>query len=206
MVSILVVDDNAKLRAGMRDWLELESDFRVVGEAADGHTALELAQALRPDVVLADLSMPGPSGIEIAAELRKLTPEIRVLIVSVYEDQSLYREAMMAGAAGYLPKRSLEAELIKAIRTVASGGTYVAPGLRAPAQAQEPASTSSPSLTAAEWKLFDLLAEGLSGQAITQRLGLSRDQLERQRVALFEKLGLHNRADLVHYAQLRGLI
>ena len=206
MVSILVVDDNAKLRAGMRDWLELESDFRVVGEAADGHTALELAQELRPDVVLADLSMPGPSGIEIAAELRKLTPEMRVLIVSMYEDQSLYREAMMAGAAGYLPKRSLEAELIKAIRTVASGGTYVAPGLRAPAPAQEPASTSSHPLTAAEWKLFDLLAEGLSGQAIAQRLGLSRDQLERQRVALFEKLGLHNRADLVHYAHLRGLI
>lgn len=123
-IAIILADDHGLLRAGLRNLLNAEADFRVVGEAADGDIALRLALEGEPDVLLADLCMPGASGIEIARALHAQASTTRVLIVSMHEDSGLVREAAGAGAAGYVSKRAAETELIQAVRVVAAGGTW----------------------------------------------------------------------------------
>ncbi|RME85107.1 MAG: DNA-binding response regulator, partial [Caldilineae bacterium] len=117
-IRILIADDHGVLRAGLRALLNAEPDVEVVGEAADGHEVLHLAQELTPDVVLLDISMPGPGGIEVTRQVKQALPDTRVLILTVHEDESLLREAIQAGAAGYIIKRAVESELINAIRAV----------------------------------------------------------------------------------------
>ncbi len=126
---ILIVDDHGVLRAGLHALLSVEPDLEVVGEAADGREALRLARELKPDLVLLDLVMAGLGGIEVTRQLKKLLPDTRVLILTVYEDASLASEALQAGAAGYLIKRAVESELINAIRAVCRGDLYLHPAL-----------------------------------------------------------------------------
>jgi two-component system response regulator NreC len=126
---ILIADDHGMLRAGLRALLGIEPDLEVVGEAADGRETLRLARELNPDIVLLDLVMPGLGGIEVTRQLKKLLPDTRILILTVHEDASLAREAMQAGAEGYLIKRAVESELIDAIHAVCRGDLYLHPAL-----------------------------------------------------------------------------
>jgi two-component system response regulator NreC len=126
---ILIADDHGVLRAGLRALLSVEPDLEVVGEAADGREALRLAHELNPDLVLLDLVMAGLGGIEVTRQLKKLLPDTRVLILTVYEDATLASEALQAGAAGYLIKRAVESELINAIHAVCRGDLYLHPAL-----------------------------------------------------------------------------
>jgi DNA-binding NarL/FixJ family response regulator len=128
-IRVLIADDHRLLRAGLRSLLAAEPDMQVVGEAADGTDALQLALELRPDVLLADISMPGPDGIELARWISRELPTTRVLMVSMHEDVRLVQDALAAGAAGYVSKRAAEADLVTAIRTVASGEVYLHPTL-----------------------------------------------------------------------------
>ncbi len=208
-VSILIADDHGLLRAGLRSLLNAGPDLEVIGEAADGDAALSLAEQLRPDVVLADISMPGPNGIQVARRLKRTAPDTRVLIVSMHEDRGLMREAVLAGATGYIPKRAVEAELIKAIRTVANGGTYLQGGLEAPGDSAPPASQREPMtivLGPEETELLRLVARGYANAQVAEALGTNLETAERKRAGLMNRLGLRGRVDAVRYARDHGII
>lgn len=129
-IRVLIADDHRLVRAGLRMILETEPDIEVAGEAEDGTRALEVALALRPDVVLADISMPPPDGIELTRLLRRDLPETRTLVVSMYQDEAMVRAALAAGAAGYVVKHAAPDELIQAIRTAVAGRRYLDPEMR----------------------------------------------------------------------------
>ncbi len=208
-VSILIADDHGLLRAGLRSLLNAEPDLEVIGEAADGDAALSLAEELRPDVLLADISMPGPNGIQVARALKRTAPETRVLIVSMHEDRGLMREAVLAGATGYIPKRAVEAELIKAIRTVANGGTYLQGGLDAAGDGALPTSPREAVtvvLGPEETELLRLVARGYANAQVAQALGTTTETAERKRAGLMSRLGLRGRVDAVRYAREHGIL
>jgi two-component system response regulator NreC len=204
-VEILLADDHGVLRAGLRALLNSEDDLVVVGEAASGEESLRLAADLRPDVVLLDLNMPGPGGIEITRRLRGVVPETRVLVLTVYEDEVLLRKAIEVGASGYIIKRAVESELINAIRAVAHGDLYIHPSMtrallneptqrtRVPAGAQE-------SLTPRETDVLRLIVRGYTNRQAAEELGLSVRTIETHRANLMGKLGLKSRVELVRWA------
>ena len=128
-IRILIADDHGVLRAGLRALLKTTPEMRVVGEAADGQETLRMADRLRPDVVLLDISMPEPGGIEVTRQLKETLPKVRVLILTAHEDEALLRAAIEAGASGYIIKRAIESELISALYTVQSGEVYVHPAM-----------------------------------------------------------------------------
>lgn len=202
---ILIADDHGVLRAGLRALLNTDLNFQVIGEASDGAEALRLAQALSPDVVLADISMPGLSGIEIARQLHQSLPATSVLILTVHEDKSLLREAIQAGAAGYILKRAVESELIDAIRAVARGDLYVHPAmtralLTDSTPPANPSSVAADALSAREIDVLRLVALGYTNRQIADDLHLSVRTVENHRANLMDKLQLRSRVDLVRYA------
>lgn len=210
-IRILVADDHGVLRAGLRALLNAEPDFEVVGEAADGHTALRLATELRPDVALMDLSMPGLDGIQVTRQLKEVLPGTRVLILTVHEDESLLREAIQAGASGYIIKRAVESELINAIHAVCSGHLYVHPAMtRALLRDLSPtlASDEPPAeqLTPREVDVLRLIAQGYTNRQVAEQLHVSVRTVESHRANLTSKLGLSSRAELVRYAKEHGLL
>jgi two-component system, NarL family, response regulator NreC len=210
-VSILIADDHGVLRAGLRALLNAESDMEVVGEAADGNTAFSAAISLRPDVVLADISMPGRSGIDLARDLKALMPGVRVLILTMHEDRGLFDEAMNAGAAGYVVKRAVESDLTAAIRAVACGATYV--HLDGQSASPEESVDFGPSvaeprqdvLADGELEVLRLLARGYPQQKVAEALGLEVSAVETLRMSLAGK-GLRSRVDMIKYARKRDLL
>jgi two-component system response regulator NreC len=209
-IRILIADDHGVLRAGLRALLNAETDMEVIGEAAEGQAALRMAEELKPDVALLDLSMPGLGGIEITRLLKTASPAVRVLILTVHEDESLLREAMRSGASGYITKRAIEAELINAVRSVWRGDLYVHPsmtralleGLSPNSAADEPVEP----LTAREIEVLQFLAQGYTNRQIAEELCISTRTVESHRANLMGKLGLHGRVALVRYARERGLL
>jgi two-component system, NarL family, response regulator NreC len=199
-IRILIADDHGVLRAGLHALLNAEPDLEVVGEASDGHEALRLAGELRPDVVLLDLVMPGLGGIEVARQLKKSLPDTRTLILTVHEDIGLLREAIQAGAAGYLIKRAVESDLINAIHAVWRGDLYVHPAMtRALVQDLPPAPAapaSLKSLTPREIEVLRLIAQGYTNNQVAEGLSLSPRTVEIHRTNLMRKLGLCNRTIL----------
>jgi two-component system, NarL family, response regulator NreC len=220
-IRVLVADDHGVVRAGLRALLNEESDLEVVGEAENGEQAVRQADALRPDVVLMDVSMRGGGGIEATRAIRERHPAMRVLILTVHDESSMLQEAVRAGAAGYIIKGAVEQELMSAIRAVARGDMYVHPamtralltGTRTPmaspegqtesAQEQSPA-TEAPSPR--EARVLGLVARGHTNRQIAELLDLSVRTVETHRANLMAKLGLHSRAELVRYAADRGLL
>lgn len=207
-IRILIADDHGVLRAGLRALLNAETGMQVVGEAADGQETLRLADQLRPDIVLLDISMPGPGGIEITRRLKEKT---RTLILTVHEDESLLREAIRAGAGGYITKRAIESELINAIHAVQRGDLYVHPAMtRALLQHTSPTPTSHASqiepLTPRETQVLQLIAQGYTNRQTAEVLSISARTVESHRANLMDKLGLRGRVDLVRYAQKHGLL
>jgi two-component system response regulator NreC len=199
-IRILIADDHGVLRAGLHALLNAEPDLEVVGEAADGHEALRLASELRPDIVLLDLVMPGLGGIEVARQLKKSLPDTRTLIFTVHEDVGLLREAIQAGAAGYLIKRAVESELINAIHAVWRGDLYVHPAMTRALVKNYPAapaaSASPKALTPREIQVLRLIAQGYTNNQIAEGLSLSVRTVEIHRTNLMRKLGTCNWAIL----------
>lgn len=207
-VSIVIADDHGVLRGGLRSMLNAEKDLRVIGEAEDGHRALKLTRQLRPDVLLADISMPGPNGIELARELCLDDEPTNVIILTMHEDASLMYEAQQAGARGYVSKRSAESELIRAIRTVMTGAPYWPPD-EVPAtwcEQQQADKKTQPDLLPDEARLLLLIARACTNLQIAGELNLTLEQVEQKRRQVMDKLGLRTRVDIFRYAQEEGLI
>lgn len=210
-IRILIADDHGVLRAGLRALLNSEEDLTVVDEATDGDSALLLAAKLRPDVVLLDFSMPGPGGVEVTRRLHETLPDARVLILTVHEDDNLLREALQAGASGYIIKRAVESELINAIRSVARGELYVHPAmtraLLAPPVTPAPPKKREPeSLSPREIEVLRLIVKGYTNSQIATEFGLSVRTVESHRANLMGKLGLQNRVELVRWAMEQKLL
>lgn len=210
-INILIADDHGVLRAGLRALLNAEADFHVVDEAADGAETLRLAHQLSPDIVLLDVSMPGLSGIQVTRRLKEILPNIRILILTVHEDESLLREAIQAGASGYIVKRAVESELIDAIRAIWQGNLYVHPAMtHALLKDLTPAPTAKKAplepLTPREIEVIGLIAQGYTNRQIAASLNLSIRTVESHRAHITGKLGLRSRLELVRYAQEHGLL
>ena len=210
-ISVLIADDHGVLRAGLRALLNSEPEMEVVGEAADGEQTLRLAEELHPDVVLMDLNMPKGDGIYTTRHLKELLPEVNVLILTVHEDDSLLREAIQCGAAGYILKRAVESELITAIQAVARGEMYIHPAMTRALFDQStaktlPDQTHSSTLTMREYEVLRLIAQGNSNRQVASLLTISVRTVESHRANLMEKLNLTCRVDLVRYAAQHGML
>ena len=210
-IQILIADDHGVVRAGLRALLSAEADLEVIGEAATGEAAVRLAVRRQPDVVLTDIGMPGMDGIEVARTLAEQAPEVRVLLLTVHEDAALLREALKAGAAGYVIKRAVESELINAIRAAAKGDLYVHPSLtRSLIEEKEvPAPANNGALgrlTPRETEVLRLIAEGYTNTQIADLLFLSPRTIETHRANIRSKLHLDSRAELVRFAVRHGLL
>jgi two-component system response regulator NreC len=208
---ILIADDHGVIRAGLRALLAGYSDLNVVGEASDGSEVLGKAIELKPDIVLMDLSMPNMGGIDATRLLVQREPNVRILILTVHEDESLLKEVIRAGASGYVVKRAAQEDLIHAIRVVARGDLYVHPTMtRAlftePSLASAPKVSEIETLTMREIDVLQLLAKGHTNRQIAEQLNLSPRTVEGHRANLSSKLGLHSRVELVEYAEKHGLL
>jgi DNA-binding NarL/FixJ family response regulator len=205
MISVLIVDDHALFRAGLRCRLELERDITPVGEAATAEQAVVKARALQPDLVLLDLLLPGTSGWEAIPELAKVSPRSRVLAISSQAAPSSVRQALSAGAAGYVPKRASDQELVAAIRRVAAGEGYVDPDLGAKLVVADGSAALEP-LSERERDILQLLALGYTNQEIGRKRFISVRTVDTHRAHVMRKLGLETRAELVLFALANGLI
>jgi two-component system, NarL family, response regulator NreC len=205
MISVLIVDDHALFRAGLRSRLELEQDITSVGEAATAEEAVSKAHSLQPDLVLLDLLLPGTSGQDAIPKLAKVSPRSRVLVVSSQAAPSSVRQALSAGAAGYVPKRASDQELVAAIRQVAAGEGYVDPDLGAKLVVPDRSAGLDP-LSERERDILQLLALGHTNQEIGRKRYISVRTVDTHRAHIMRKLGLETRAELVLFALANGLI
>ena len=204
MIRVLVIDDHAILRAGIRAVLEQERDIAVVGLAASADQAVTRARALQPDVILLDVVMPRKSGFDALPELREVAPEARVIMLSMQTNPSSIRKALNAGAAGFVAKHAAEADLLNAIRMVAAGSRYVDPELAG--DLVVPDSAALESLSERERDVMFMLALGYTNQEVGEQLYISVRTVDTHRAHLMRKLDLRTRAELVLYALANGLI
>ena len=209
---LVLADDHALVRAGMRALLSELPGIEVVAETGDGHEALRLIRERKPDIALIDISMPGLHGLEVAARIRHDYPATRVIIVSMHGDDESVRRALALGAAGYILKNSDRSELELALRTVARGDTWLSPALtkrvvKAYTQGSQPP-TEGPLevLTPRQREVLQLVAEGHSNKEIANRLNVALKTVETHRTELMERLGIHGVAGLVRYAIRVGLV
>ena len=208
-VRVLIVDDHAVVRSGLRLLLDGQEDIEVVGEAGDMRNAVFETRTLVPDVILMDIVMPGASGIEATPAVLKEAPGAKVLVLSMQDDPQYVREAFAAGASGYVLKEAADAEVVDAIREVAAGRRYVHPALGArliEAEAKERADAEADPLSERERELLKLLALGHTNQEIAGMLYLSVRTVETHRAHIMQKLRLQTRAELVRHALERGLL
>lgn len=205
MIRVLLVDDHELLRAGLRSRLEREPDVAVVGEADSAEAAVVRARALQPDLILLDMLLPGKDGIEAIPDLAAVAPDAKVVIVSSQTAPSSVRRALSAGAAGYLPKRSSDAELLRAIGRVADGAGYVEPDLGARLVDPKGSPALEP-LSERERDVVELLALGYTNQEIGKRLFISVRTVDTHRAHIMRKLRLETRAELVMFALAHGVI
>ncbi|HZU19751.1 MAG TPA: response regulator transcription factor [Gaiellaceae bacterium] len=206
---VLVVDDHAVVRSGIRSLLSAEDDFEVVAEASNARDAVFEARALKPDVILLDVVMPGESGIEALPKLKKEAPDAKVLVLSMQDDPRYVREAFAQGADGYVLKEAVDAEVVAALREIAAGGEYVHPALGArmvAADAQARAAAAADPLSDREREVLRLLALGHTNQEIAKQLYISVRTAETHRAHIMQKLGLSTRAELVRHALAHGLL
>lgn len=208
-IRVLVVDDHAVVRAGLRRVLDAEDDIETVGEAPNAERAVFEALESTPDVVLMDVVMPGRSGIEGLPALLQALPDVRVLMLSMQDDPRYVREAFEAGASGYVLKEAADTDVVEAVRVVASGERYVHPALGArlvAADSEERKRAESDPLSEREREVLRLLALGHTNQEIAALLYISVRTAETHRAHIMQKLGLSSRAELVRYALDHGLV
>jgi len=212
-IRLLLADDHAVVRSGLRLLLEAQPDMVIIGEAENGRDAISRTVELKPDVVLMDVEMPGMNGIEATRQIKSRCQETAVLALTMYEDDQYFFEMLRAGASGYVPKRAAPDELASAIRAVSRGEVFLYPSLagrlvqdylvRRDGESQEP---TADDLTPREQEVLTLIAQGLSNGEIAEQLVISAKTVDRHRENIMRKLNLHNRVDLVKYALRKGLI
>jgi two-component system response regulator NreC len=208
-IRVLIVDDHAVVRAGLRLVVDAEHDMETVGEAGNVRDAIFEVRTASPDLVLMDLVMPGESGLAGVPKLLHERPEARVLVLSMHDDPRYVREAFAAGASGYVLKEAADAEVVQAIREVAAGGRYVHPELGArlvAADGEAQRRAEADPLSDREREVLTLLAHGYTNQEIAQRLFISVRTAETHRAHVMQKLRLGSRAELVSYALTNGLL
>jgi len=210
-IRVLIADDHAILREGVRALLASQADIEVVGDAVDGKDAIEKVAQLDPDVVLMDIAMPGLGGIEASLEIKKSGGRTKILILSQYEDREYVRRLLKSGVSGYVLKKSAGSELANAIRAVHRGGLVLDPEVAR--MAMEEAGPEKPggadpyeALTDREKQVLKLVAEGRSNKEVAEILGISVKTAMSHREHVMEKLGVHNRTELVRFAIRRGVI
>jgi DNA-binding NarL/FixJ family response regulator len=211
-MTIVLADDHHLVRQGLRALLEAEPDLSIVGEAADGLKAADLVDRLKPDVLVADLMMPGLSGLEVARLVTKRSPGTKVVVLSMHANEGYVLEAMRNGANAYVLKDGTADDLVRAVREVAAGRRYLSPPLtlraiesylqKAEATPLDPYDT----LTTREREVLHLAAEGHTNAEISSRLFISPRTVEVHRANLMRKLDLHNQTELVRYALRRGIL
>ncbi len=211
MARIVIADDHAIVRAGLRSLIHDEIGLDLVGEAAGGYEAIDLVQKNRPDVLVLDISMPDLDGISITRKLKPDFPSLNILILTLHEDEALVREAIKAGASGYILKKAAETELISAIQVILRGDMYIDPSMlrslfseskSGPPQQDLPAEN----LTPRETEILKLIVEGYTNRQISEQLTISIRTVEGHRGNISDKLGLHSRLELVRYARQHGII
>jgi two-component system response regulator NreC len=209
-IRVLIADDHSVLRAGLRMLLDAQGDIDVVGEATDGVDVSRRAKELKPDIVLMDLSMPGPPSGDVIRDVLRVCPKTRVLILTMHDDAAYLRSALSAGAAGYLVKKAADTELISAIRAVHAGRTFVdltqTAGLAARSTTVAGQRQPPKNLSRREREVLRLLAQGNSNQQIADAIRLSVKTVETYRTRLSEKLGLKGRAELYRFAAESGIL
>lgn len=210
-VRVLLVEDHALVRAGIRALLEDLGGIQVVGEAGDGHEAWRLIEARRPDVILMDIAMPGLNGLEAAARVVKEFPDIRVIMVSMYSNEEYVLKALRMGASGYLLKDAGANELEIALKAVARGNIYLSPAvskhvIKEYIERVGGTAASLEPLTPRQREILQLIAEGRTSKEIAQEMGLSVKTVETHRANLMQRLDIHDVAGLVRYAIRMGLV
>ena len=209
-IRVLLADDHAVLREGLRTLLSLQENIEVVGEAENGQLAVEMVKQLRPDVVVMDIAMPVMDGLEATRVLKQQQPDARVLILSQHDNREYVFSVLQAGAAGYVLKKSGGAEVITAIQSVFKEGAYLPPGIAREVMdryIQRPtAETGRPHLTEREKEVLRMIAEGQSNKEIAELLCLSVKTVMAHRTNIMEKLDIHSSTELVKYAIRQGLV
>jgi two-component system response regulator NreC len=211
-IRLLLVDDHAVVRSGLRMLLEIERDVEIIGEASSASEAIEATLQLRPSVILMDIGLPDLSGIDATREIKKRVSEVAIVALTIHEDEEYFFKMLEAGASGYVPKRAAPEELITAIRAAASGQVYLYPSLAkllvrdfldgGHASGEQ----TSSELTDREQEVLTYLAEGASNEEIAASLVISPKTVARHRENIMRKLNLHSRAELVRYAIRKGII
>ena len=203
VITVLLVDDHGLVRRGFRRMLEDDAGIAVVGEAGNGDEAIRLAVSLRPHVVVMDVAMAGTGGLAATRAILASAPGTAVLMLSMHAEDTLVRQAMDAGARGYVLKNALDLDLADAVRRVASGAMVLDPALAAPPQLQ---GERQRGLSARELEVLRLICDGLSSRAIAARLDLSVNTVAVHRANIMNALGVHKTAELVVYALRNGLV
>ncbi len=210
---LLLVDDHAVVRSGLRMLLSAEPDVEIVGEASTAAEAMETASTVKPDVILMDIGLPDLSGIDATREIKKKYPEIAIVALTIHEDEEYFFKMLEAGASGYVPKRAAPEELLIAVRAAAAGQVYLYPSL-AKLLVKDYLSQDHPAeekanidgLTDREHEVLTYLAEGANNDKIAAELIISPKTVERHRENIMRKLNMHSRAELVRYAIRKGII
>src|SRR5664279_12496 len=199
LTRVLIADDHPLIRSGLRALLARESDFEVVGEAADGYQALELVEQLKPDVLMLDVSMPRLNGIDVAQKISEKFPSIRIIVVSIHSDEGYVLRALKAGAKGYLLKASSEGEILNAVRAVAAGQAYLSPEISRLLVEEyvremrfRGVEDSYDLLSIREKEILQLLTSGASNRQIAELIHVSVATVETHRTNIFQKLGIHS--------------
>jgi Response regulator containing a CheY-like receiver domain and an HTH DNA-binding domain len=212
-IRVLIADDHAMVRDGVRMILEAQTDITVVGEASDGQEALEKAHSLLPDVVLMDIAMPVMTGLQATEAIKRELPQIQVVVVTMHEDYQYFFEVLRAGASGYVLKGASSADLLAAVRAAHEGGVYLHPNVAKNLVADyvkrmEPGEEKAhyDGLSERERQVLTLVAEGRTSQQIADQLYLSINTVQTHRAHIMEKLKLQNRAELIRYALRKGFI
>ena len=203
---ILLADDHALVRAGLRSLLQAMPEVEVVGDVGDGRAALELIASQQPDLVLMDIAMPELNGIEAVTRIKKEFPKVRVIILSMYTNEEYVQQALRAGVAGYLLKDAAAIELELAIQAVKRGETYLSPAVAKYVVAGYVQGSGSDPLTARQKEILRAVAEGLTTQEIAQQLNISVKTVETHRTQLMDRLDIHDVPGLVRYAIRVGLV
>jgi len=212
-IRVLIADDHAIVRDGVRALLALSDDIAVVGEAADGREAIEAARRLRPDVVLLDIAMPGLGGLEATVEIRKENPDAKILVLTQYDDREYVRRFLKLGVSGYVLKKAAGSALTAAIRAAHQGGLVLDPEVAREAVRDQAAGEPSPAdadsyeaLTDREKQVLKLVAEGRTNKEVAEVLGVSVKTAMSHREHMMQKLDLHSRTELIKFALRKGVI
>jgi DNA-binding NarL/FixJ family response regulator len=209
---ILLADDHELVRSGLKMVLDSQPDLEVVAEASDGDEALKIGTSAELDLAVLDVSMPGLTGLQVAAELHHSRPELHTLMLSVHDNEQYFFEALKAGASGYVLKSEANRDLIEACRGAMRGESFIYPAAASALvkdyleRVQRGGEAPSDPLTPRELEVIKLIAEGLTSEEVGESLAIAKNTVDRHRDNILEKLGLRNRVDLTRYAIKRGLV